>query len=118
MINKGVSPIFGWLRISIIFGLYEVVMNMIINSHMYSKEGWKMLVFGRAWAVEDNDWDITCSFHKSLNDLNLALGGTKYLVWYQISDKIPKYVMQCENMAKIVGKFHLLMANKTISMIS
>ena len=104
MINEGDSPIFDWLRISIIFGLYEVVMNMIINSHMYSKEGWKKLVWGRAWEVEDNDWDITCSFHKSLTDLNLTLGGAKYLVWYQISDKIPKYVMQCENMAKMVCK--------------
>ena len=81
MINEGDSPMFDRLRISIIFGLYEVVMNMIINSHRYSKEGWKKLVFGRAWEVEDNDWDITCSFHKSLTDLNLILGGAKYLVW-------------------------------------
>ena len=71
---------------------------------MYSKEGWKKLVRGRAWSIEDNDWDITCGFYKSLSDLNLTQGGAKYLVWYKLSDKMPRHVMQCENMAKIVCK--------------
>ena len=31
IINQGDSPIFDWLRVSIIFGLYEVVMNMIFK---------------------------------------------------------------------------------------
>ena len=81
ILYEGDSQIFDWLRISIIFGLYDVIMNMIITSHMYSKEGWKKLVWGRAWSVEDNGWDITCSFHKSLNVLNLTQGGANYLVW-------------------------------------
>ena len=62
------SPIFDLLRISIIFGLYETVMNMTFNSHTYSKGIWKKIVWAGAWEVEDKDWSITSMFQKSLHN--------------------------------------------------
>ena len=47
--NLNDSPIFDWLRISILFGLYETVMNMIFNAHFYPKNTWKEIVWKRAW---------------------------------------------------------------------
>ena len=96
------SPIFDLLRISIIFGLYETVMNMTFNSHTYSKGIWKKIVWARAWEVEDKDWYITSMFQKSLQKLNMTLGCAKYLSWYHISDAYPKLMRECETMARLV----------------
>ena len=66
------SPIFDCSRISILFDVYDIVMNMIFMSHtyMYSQKEWKSMAWGMAWEIEDNDWTITSLFYKSLIQWN------------------------------------------------
>ena len=79
MENKADSPIFDSLRIAILFGMYEIVMNMIFKSHDYPKSVWKNMMWARAWEVEDNDWSFRSTFQKTLSSLNMTLGQARYL---------------------------------------
>ena len=93
-IHKGIenvydSPVFDILRVFIVYGMYEDVMRMVINSHMYSKRIWKDKVWARAWSVEDEDCRMRMTLYKSLFYVDKSNGPTRYFIWWDLSDKFP-----------------------------
>ena len=96
------SPIFDMLRVALIFDIYDSVMNMTFRNHSYSKQQWKSKVWSRAWEIEDCDWRYGTLFHTSMEKINLTIGSTYYLAWWQISDIFPQLMRQCETLSKLV----------------
>ena len=102
MVNKYDSPIFYILRVSIIYGIFDLVINMVLKGHFFSKKDWRKIVWQRAWEIEDEDWLFRAALHPSLNNLNKIIGKPLYLVWWQVSDVVPSLIRCCETMSKIL----------------
>ena len=49
--------------------------------------------------------------YKSLFYVDKANGPTKYFVWWALSDKVPWFMKDCENMVKIICKTSKLKCN-------
>ena len=96
------SPIYDILRIATIFDMYGTVMNMVNNGYIYTKAQWKRMVWGRAWEIEDADWDFCTIFYNSMEKLRLTVGSTMYMSWWHISDIYQSMIGPCETMAKLV----------------
>ena len=81
---------------------------MIENHHFYPKLVWKNIVWKRAWALEDMYWRIERHMHRSLDLLSGVSPITRYLPWWSISDKYPKYMKDCEIITKIISHASML----------
>ena len=55
------------------------------------------------WALEDMYWRIEKHLHRSLDLLSGVSPITRYLPWWSISDKYPKYMKDCEILTKIIS---------------
>ena len=103
-INSSCSPIFEILRVSILFGIYRETMMMICGTHVYSKVGWKNLVWKHAWQIEEDDWRLRCSYFPSLSGIYRIMDNPQYMIWWQISDKNTSIMRECETMVRMVCK--------------
>ena len=105
------SPIYDFLRISIMYDLHDEVMRMIYGIRIYSKPEWKKTVWAAAWKVEREDWLYRLAIHKSIITINKVSGDIYYLVWWLLSDMVPRLTRECELMAKFVCKCSRLKAH-------
>ena len=100
--NENDSPIFDLLDTSIRTGMYDTCMQMIMNGHYYSKEGWRKMVWECVWAKEDEDC-ITLYKQPHQNILLYRVTSKPYfLIWWLLSDLYPSKISMCENMARLV----------------
>ena len=106
--NVSRSPVFDLLNVSSVFGLIDEIKNMIENHYFYPKLVWRNIVWKRAWALEDLYWRIEKHLHRSLDLLSGVNPVTRYLPWWLISDKYPKYMKDCEILAKIISHSSML----------
>ena len=106
--NISRSSVFDLLNVCSVFGLTDEVKNMIENHHFYPKSVWKNIVWKRAWALEDMYWRIERHMHRSLDLLSGVSPITRYLPWWSISDKYPKYMKDCEIITKIISHASML----------
>ena len=102
IINRHNSPIYDLLRIAMVYGIFDIVINMILRNNYYSKKEWSGLVWKRAWEIEDEDWSNRTDFFSSVIRLNTTIGKPNYLIWWSISDANPKLIRACEVMAELV----------------
>ena len=102
MENEHDSPVFDILRVSVIFNMYDIIMNMVHHDHIYNKVQWRKMVWQRAWEVEDNDWQFSVIFHNTMSLLNMTNSGARYLTWWHVADAFPAYIKNCEIMSKLV----------------
>ena len=100
--NAKDSPIYDMLRVSIVYNVYDTVMNMVLNEHTYSKLQSRRLIWERAWEIEDEDWIYCSMFYKCMEKINLTIGSSMYMNWWHISDIYPHLMKPCETMAKLV----------------
>ena len=70
--------------------------------HYYSKSQWKAMVWKRGWELEDTYWKIEKRLHRSLDLLSDVCINSRYIMWWQISDRYPCYTRQCEIMVKLI----------------
>ena len=94
------SATFDLLNMCVIFDLVTEVKNMVFKKHFYPKSVWKNLVWTRGWQLEDIHWRIERQLHRSLDILSGVSPITRYLTWWSFSDKFPKYMKECEILAK------------------
>ena len=66
------------------------------------------MVWKRGWALEDLYWRIEKHLHKSLDILSSVSLIVRYLPWWSISDKYPKYMKDCEILSRIICHASLL----------
>ena len=100
--NRKNSQVFDLLNTSIIFGLYEHVINMVVRGHFYAKSKWREMVWSKGWKLEDTYWLIERRLHRSLELLGNVYGGSRYIIWWQIADKYPENIKKCEVLSKIL----------------
>ena len=107
-VNEFDSPIYDLLNTSIDIGLYETCMNSIQRGHHYTKTQWKRLVWEAVWKREDED----CTrLYKEVSVPPLIfriIDKPYYLLWWIVSDQIPKLMPMCEKMAAIATNSSLL----------
>ena len=107
--NKFRSPIFDILTVALLFGLYNVVKDMIMNiSPTPSKYSWSKLVWERAWVLEDANWKAANVILKENDLLTKTMGDSRYMTWWRIGDVDYRLVKMCESMSKIVCHTSLL----------
>ena len=108
-INKYGSPIYDILNVAIIFGIYELVIDMALNNaRVMSKKAWSTLIWDRAWRLEDANWRASNVVQKDNDLLVNVMGDTKYLTWWLISDMDYRLINMCEIMSKILCHASLL----------
>ena len=71
---------------------------------LYSKTSWSKIVWAQAWKLEDAYWLSTFVINQDCEYLFKISGKSKYITWWDISDKYPSSIRMCENLAKIVCK--------------
>ena len=70
-----------------------------------SKNSWSKLLWGRAWQIADIFWQSSRVLFKDNELLHVhgSLACSRYVLWWQISDKQQRLIKMCENMAKLVS---------------
>ena len=110
-VNENDSPIFDILNTCIDTGLYVICMNMIHRDQYYTKEQWKLLVWDAVWRKEDEDCDILYTQNRTIPLVLRIMERPFYLIWWIISDRLPRSMKMCEKMTAIVTESSLLKAN-------
>ena len=102
------SAVFDLLNVSSLFGMLDLVRNMIDRNHIYPKPIWKSMVWRRGWEMEDVFWRIEKHLHRSLDILSGVSTVTRYLPWWSIADKYPERIRDCEILTKLICHASLL----------
>ena len=103
--NNFYSPLFDILRVTEMFGMLGMAINMAEGSHWYSKEVWKKEVWSRACQIDNQDWSFTAPLFRDTYYLRSTLSATEsYLAWWEISNNFPDMIFMCENLARLVCK--------------
>ena len=103
------SPIFDILEVALIFGLYNVVNEMVLNmAPVVSKGAWSKSIWEHAWALEDAYWKASNTILRENDLLTMTVGNTRYLAWWRMSDSDYSAVKMCETMSRIVCHTSLL----------
>ena len=110
-LNENDSPIFDILNTCIDTGLYDICMNMIHRDQYYTKEQWKLLVWDAVWRKEDEDCDTLYTQNRTIPLVLRIMERPFYLIWWIISDRLPRSMKMCEKMTAIVTESSLLKAN-------
>ena len=106
--NEYRSTVFDLINTAISFGINEEVKNMVYRGHTYNRAHWRDKIWKRAWELEDIFWCIESRCHKSLELINSICSTSRYLIWWQLSDKFHSLLKDCETMAKLICHSSLL----------
>ena len=93
-----------------VFGLCNEVKNMINRGHFWNRAHWRELIWKRAWELEDVFWCLKSRCHSSLDMLSKICSTTRYIIWWQLADRFPNIISNCEVMVKIICHASLLKA--------
>ena len=102
VMNRLHSPTFYMLKISDIFGLFDVVGEMLQGTRVYNKHQWRNIVWSKAWEIENQDWHFRTNLFKSTKFLSATITEVKPMIWWQLSDVSPDLIVCCETMSKLV----------------
>ena len=100
--NPHNSPTFEIYDAASRVGVFNILCDMVCGRKtLCTKKSWSKYVWDRAWKLEDLS---STSIIKKDNDLLVkVMTKTKYLNWWEISDKFPSLLRICETMAKLVS---------------
>ena len=98
------SPTCEILKAADRLGILKILCDMSTGGKpLYSKKGWSRYVWERAWMLEDLYWK-SASFLKKDNDLLMkVMDNSRYLSWWELSDRFPPSMRMCETMAKLLS---------------
>ena len=102
-INQNKSPTFSILNCAIKAGVYNILHDITIdNTPAVSKCAWSKLIWSKAWEIEDLFWKSTEFLNKNNDLLYKSISSTRYLPWWELSDKFPWLMKNCETMARLI----------------
>ena len=90
------------INIAMLFGIYRETMGMIFGTAIYSKSGWKGLVWKQAWQLEDEDWELRCAYFTYLPGIQMVMDKPSYMIWWRIADQDTRLIREYEVMVRIV----------------
>ena len=73
------------------------------NKPFIPKRSWSKLLWERAWKIEDMYWYSTRMLHKDNDLLAKTMPYTRHLNWWDMSDRFPNRIKECEVMAKLIS---------------
>ena len=100
-VNTYDSPIKQMLSVASDFQVIDGIRNMF-NGAMISKQGWKKVVWERAWTLEKEVWDGKIVEDKHFDLISRATNGPGYSIWWTIADAKQSRMKQCEAMVKLI----------------
>ena len=100
--NRLQSPTFDILKVSELFGLYDLIGQMMQGTRVFSKKQWRDIVWSKAWDLERQDWNFITNLFKSTEYVKATNNDIRPLVWWQLCDFSPNMTTQCETMSKLV----------------
>ena len=101
--NIHFSPLFDIFRVTVMFGMMNMTINMANNTHFYSKTSWKKEVWLRAWKIENEEWGFTAALFSDTYYLRSVLHDVRlHFVWWEISNRHPECIHMCENIAALI----------------
>ena len=100
--NRCDSPIYDIINATILFGLYDDAVGMILGTKMFSKHQWKLKVWDNAWYIEKQDWSIRSELFSVTKLLKNVLVPGIPLVWWQMANAMPEKMRHFETMVKLV----------------
>ena len=102
--NKSRSPTFDLLNSATRFGVLSQLCDIVTGRMLpYSKKAWSNIIWNKAWQIDDLFWESTRILHKNNEVLHCAMSRSRYLSWWELSDKFPHLIRICENMAKLLS---------------
>ena len=72
------------------------------GTRFYSKYQWKVLVWKRAWEVENQDWEFRATLFKATKTIASVSDNGRLLIWWQLAGVAPEIMKQCEVLVKLV----------------
>ena len=102
------SHVYDLLNTASTFGILDDVESMVYRGILWSKAHWRDKLWRRAWQLEDVYWCIKTRCHNSLGLLSDVCVNTRYIVWWQIADRFPQLMRDCEVMVKVLCHASLL----------
>ena len=97
------SPTYDMLKYAKKAGVYNILYDMTCgNKSVMTKHSWSKLIWSKAWQLDDLYWKSTVFLNKNNDILYKVISTTKYLPWWELSDKFPSNINMCEKMARLV----------------
>ena len=97
------GPTAGIMRAAKRLGLLGFIKNFVNGvSGIPSKGAWSKVVWAKAWQLEDSFCNTMKYVYKETDLLNDIMCTTKYLIWWEMSDKRAEMTRISENMVKLV----------------
>ena len=97
------SPTYDILNYASKAGVYNKLYDMTCgNKPIMTKHAWSKLIWAKAWELEDLYWKSTEFLNRNNDILYKVISTTRYLPWWELSDKFPLLIKNCETMARLV----------------
>ena len=107
-LNMCRSSVFDLLNTANTFGIINDIRDMVYRNLEWSRAHWRAKLWKRAWELEDVYWCVKSRCHRSLELLVEICTTTRYVIWWQIADKSPHLMRECETMVKLLCHASLL----------
>ena len=107
-VNSCRSTVYDLLNTASTFGIINDVREMVYRNLEWSRAHWRTKLWKRAWELEDVYWCLKSRCHKSLDLLSQICTTTRYAIWWQIADKSPHLMRECETMIRLLCHASLL----------
>ena len=106
--NSFRSSVYDLLNTADTFGIINDIRNMVYRNVEWGRAHWREKLWKRAWELEDVYWCVKSRCHRSLELLSEICTTTRYVIWWQLADKSPNLMRDCESMVKILCHASLL----------
>ena len=102
--NVHASPTFEILLAATKLGVLNILYDICDNRKTcIPKKMWSNCIWNKAWKIEDLYWASSLFLHKDNDLLVRSIGQTRYLSWWELSDKFPIMIRMCETMVKMLS---------------
>ena len=101
-VNTYRSPVYDICVTCENFGILNTMTSIISGSiPIPSKKKWSELIWRKGWELDDNYWRAINTMNKENDLLSSTMSGSRYMVWWQLSDIATDMIKVCECIALV-----------------
>ena len=100
--NEVRSPTFEIMHAAVRLDMIDLVLDYLDGLKLWSKAGWKNLVWSRGWALNDRRNNMILRMHRDMDLFYTVFDKVSYTCWWAIADMYPNYIYFCETMIKLL----------------